>query len=300
MGRVPDRRGRARPRRATRSPTASSIARYNRGEADAIEFTEFYLSTLARFDDDAAGAAARALSSSERIRPRIPSAAARLVDRAPRRRRPGGHHHGGRSASWPSRSPPSSASTTSSRPRPRRVDGRYTGRVAGTPNIREGKVERLHRVAGRARSRGSPTSARCWVYSDSLNDLPLLSQVTHPVAVNADPVLAAHARHHGWPIVQFALIAHWRSLDVTARIIDGKARAERLTDEVRRRRRRARRRRRRRSPASPSCWSATTRRRRSTCATSGGRPRPSACARSRTTCRRATTRGRAAGADRPR
>ncbi|HEX9414501.1 MAG TPA: hypothetical protein VF916_13425 [Ktedonobacterales bacterium] len=38
-----------------------------------------------------------------------------------------------------------------------------------------------------------------WFYSDSQNDLPLLSHVTHPVAVNADPVLAAHARHKGWP-----------------------------------------------------------------------------------------------------
>ena len=38
-----------------------------------------------------------------------------------------------------------------------------------------------------------------WFYSDSQNDLPLLSHVTHPVAVNADAVLAAHARHKGWP-----------------------------------------------------------------------------------------------------
>ena len=38
-----------------------------------------------------------------------------------------------------------------------------------------------------------------WFYSDSNNDLPLLSHVTHPVAVNADAVLAAHARYKGWP-----------------------------------------------------------------------------------------------------
>ena len=43
-----------------------------------------------------------------------------------------------------------------------------------------------------------------WFYSDSQNDLPLLTRVTHPVAVNPDAVLAAHARHKGWP--QIALM----------------------------------------------------------------------------------------------
>ena len=38
-----------------------------------------------------------------------------------------------------------------------------------------------------------------WFYSDSVNDLPLLLRVTHPVAVNADPPLAALAREKGWP-----------------------------------------------------------------------------------------------------
>jgi phosphoserine phosphatase len=35
-----------------------------------------------------------------------------------------------------------------------------------------------------------------------MNDMPLLSQVSHPVAVNADPVLSAHARHMGWRVMQ--------------------------------------------------------------------------------------------------
>jgi len=43
-----------------------------------------------------------------------------------------------------------------------------------------------------------------WFYSDSQNDLPLLSRVTNPVAVNPDPVLAAHARHKGWPQIALA------------------------------------------------------------------------------------------------
>ena len=72
--------------------------------------------------------------------------------------------------------------------------GRYTGRVLGVPNLQEGKVERL--LAWLAeRSLKLSDFRESWFYSDSQNDLPLLSHVTHPVAVNADPVLAAHARH---------------------------------------------------------------------------------------------------------
>jgi len=38
-------------------------------------------------------------------------------------------------------------------------------------------------------------------YSDSRNDLPLLQQVDHPVCVDPDPVLRAHAKAHDWPII---------------------------------------------------------------------------------------------------
>jgi phosphoserine phosphatase len=37
-----------------------------------------------------------------------------------------------------------------------------------------------------------------WFYSDSVNDLPLLERVTHPVAVDAAPALAEIARRRGW------------------------------------------------------------------------------------------------------
>ena len=40
-----------------------------------------------------------------------------------------------------------------------------------------------------------------WFYSDSANDLPLLSRVTHPVAVHPDDRLRAHAAAAGWPIL---------------------------------------------------------------------------------------------------
>ena len=42
---------------------------------------------------------------------------------------------------------------------------------------------------------------RSYFYSDSLNDLPLLSVVTNPVAVNPDATLREHALTQGWPIL---------------------------------------------------------------------------------------------------
>lgn len=79
------------------------------------------------------------------------------------------------------------------------TDGRFTGRVAGTPCFREGKVVRLNEWLA---SRGETLSdyGESWFYSDSANDLPLLSLVTHPVAVHPDDRLRAHAAERGWPV----------------------------------------------------------------------------------------------------
>jgi phosphoserine phosphatase len=43
--------------------------------------------------------------------------------------------------------------------------------------------------------------AESWFYSDSHNDLALLSAVTHPVAIDPDPVLQEHAGARGWPVL---------------------------------------------------------------------------------------------------
>jgi len=83
---------------------------------------------------------------------------------------------------------------------PEQVDGEFTGRVVGTPSFREGKVDRLEEwLAGRGTNWGEV--AESWFYSDSLNDLPLLERVHHPVAVDPDPTLRAHAETHGWPVL---------------------------------------------------------------------------------------------------
>jgi HAD superfamily hydrolase (TIGR01490 family) len=80
------------------------------------------------------------------------------------------------------------------------IDGRFTGRETGTPCYREGKVARLDQWLA---SRGERLSEydESWFYTDSINDLPLLSRVTHPVAAHPDDRLRAHAEANGWPIV---------------------------------------------------------------------------------------------------
>lgn len=80
---------------------------------------------------------------------------------------------------------------------PELVDGRYTGKCIGTPCFQGGKVTRLQEWLGRRKE----SLEGSYFYSDSINDLPLLEQVSHPVAVDPDSRLRAiaHARH--WKIM---------------------------------------------------------------------------------------------------
>lgn len=81
--------------------------------------------------------------------------------------------------------------------------GRYTGEVAGIPCFREGKV---HRLDLWLKEQGLAL-AQSWFYSDSHNDLPLLERVNHPIAVNPDETLEAHALAKQWPILRFPAAA---------------------------------------------------------------------------------------------
>ena len=82
---------------------------------------------------------------------------------------------------------------------PERRDGRFTGRVRGTPCFREGKIERLEAwLAGLGRRLEDFEEST--FYSDSHNDLPLLERVSRPVAVDPDGALAEEARRRGWAI----------------------------------------------------------------------------------------------------
>ena len=88
---------------------------------------------------------------------------------------------------------------------PEKLNGRFTGKVAGLPCFREGKVKRLDEwLAGRGRRLADFDST---LYSDSHNDLPLLERVTRPVAVDPDESLAAQARRRGWPVISLRMPA---------------------------------------------------------------------------------------------
>jgi HAD superfamily hydrolase (TIGR01490 family) len=76
--------------------------------------------------------------------------------------------------------------------------GRFTGRVAGIPAFREGKVARVLAWLGA----DAELLDGATFYSDSHNDLPLLERVARPVAVNADPTLARIADERGWPTLR--------------------------------------------------------------------------------------------------
>ena len=83
---------------------------------------------------------------------------------------------------------------------PETAGGRFTGRVAGAPCFREGKIQRVQEWLGGFGER-LETLEDSRFYSDSHNDLPLLERVRRPVAVDPDASLAAEAARRGWPII---------------------------------------------------------------------------------------------------
>ncbi|QCX28697.1 HAD family hydrolase [Nocardioides jishulii] len=75
-------------------------------------------------------------------------------------------------------------------------DGVYTGRLVGDLLHGPAKREAILALA----EREGLDLARCSAYSDSINDLPMLELVGHPVAINPDSDLRHHARSHGWEV----------------------------------------------------------------------------------------------------
>jgi len=77
------------------------------------------------------------------------------------------------------------------------VDGRYSGKIEGVPTYQEGKVVRLNAWLAEQ----SETLEGSWFYSDSINDLPLLLEVDHAVAVDPCPALQEIAAQKHWQII---------------------------------------------------------------------------------------------------
>lgn len=78
-------------------------------------------------------------------------------------------------------------------------DGVYTGRLEGPFCYGEGKAAVMRKlIADRGYDPG-----RCYSYSDSASDLPMMQMVGNPVAVNPDRGMMAMAHRKGWPVVEF-------------------------------------------------------------------------------------------------
>lgn len=80
---------------------------------------------------------------------------------------------------------------------PEIVNGQYTGNIVGIPCYQDGKVTRLQQWLENTRHDLEDS----YFYSDSINDLPLLQAVTHPVVVDGDERLTAEAQQRGWPCI---------------------------------------------------------------------------------------------------
>jgi HAD superfamily hydrolase (TIGR01490 family) len=78
-------------------------------------------------------------------------------------------------------------------------NGCYTGRLIGVPLHGPAKAEAIRALA----EREGLDLSRCTAYSDSINDVPMLSATGHAVAINPDPDLKKAAREHGWEIRDF-------------------------------------------------------------------------------------------------
>ena len=172
------------------------FAQYNAGTLDPVEYLEFALGTLAAFDP-AHLKDLQAQYMRDVIRPNIRPKAVDLLRRhldagdlvaiitatnafitAPIARELGVEH------------------LIAARPE---LDerGHPTGKLAGTPTQGHGKVTHMHAwLDGLGRPFDSFT--RSWFYSDSHNDIPLLSVVSHPVATNPSEKLSQHATALGW------------------------------------------------------------------------------------------------------
>lgn len=81
------------------------------------------------------------------------------------------------------------------------ADGQITGKLLGVPTSGSGKITHTKAWLDKL-GLGLQDFENSYFYSDSQNDIPLLSTVTHPVATNPNAKLTAHAQAHDWPILK--------------------------------------------------------------------------------------------------
>jgi HAD superfamily hydrolase (TIGR01490 family) len=174
------------------------FAEYEAGTLDIFEFLDFQLAPLARYPRSQLDAW-HAEYMDAKIRPMIAAKARELVS---------GHLEAGALCAiitatnsfvtGPIARELGVAHLIATEPEAR--DGVFTGKVAGVPCFRDGKVARLEQWLA---TLGRPLEgfAASWFYSDSHNDVPLLERVSRPVAVDPDRRLRALAESRGWPVI---------------------------------------------------------------------------------------------------
>jgi HAD superfamily hydrolase (TIGR01490 family) len=111
--------------------------------------------------------------------------------------------------------------------------GVYTGALIGELMHGPAKAEAITKLAAAEKL----DLARCAGYSDSINDLPMLSVVGHPVAVNPDSALRREARRRGWEVRDFRTARRAARVGVPAGLATGAAAGAVLTAVALRRRR---------------------------------------------------------------
>ncbi len=162
------------------------FAQYQAGTLDPVEYLEFALGTLAAFPH-ARLAALQAQFMDQVIAPAIRPSALELLAR---------HRAEGALLAIVTAT---NQHLIAAMPEVD-ADGKPTGRLLGTPTQGAGKI--VHTTAWlAAMGKTLADFEQSHFYSDSHNDLPLLSVVTHPVATNPNAVLAKHATAHGWPLL---------------------------------------------------------------------------------------------------
>ncbi len=175
------------------------VRRYREGSVGTLEFCEYFLQLFVPHEMPVL-LAWREKYIREWIVPRIPDSARRLLD---------SHRDGlvviatatNRFITEPIAKELGVEHLIATEPEMR--NGRFTGRVAGTPSFREGKATRtLEWLAARGQTLGDFSES--WFYSDSINDRPLLELVTHPVAVDPDVRLSDLAAERGWSVLRLA------------------------------------------------------------------------------------------------
>lgn len=179
---------------------AAFFVQYQAGTLDPVEYLEFALGTLAKFSR-AERAALRADYMAEVIMPALLPQAHALVAR---------HQDAGdlvaivtatnRFVTAPIAAAFGIDHLLAAEPE-LDAQGDITGRLVGVPTSGAGKVVHTERWLA-TMDRKLTDFERSTFYSDSHNDLPLMSLVTHPVATNPNTILTAHAKANGWSILE--------------------------------------------------------------------------------------------------